>query len=139
MKTTYRLLAAIAALTLAGCGHIELSPEGDPLRVLTGEVSIGDSVALPADAEITVRVVDTSAIGMPPEVLGSQTIRNPGTAPISFRVEYRAEDEVLRRGLNIEARISFGGKIRYFNLNRYVVALGNVSDAHRINVNPAGP
>jgi uncharacterized lipoprotein YbaY len=139
MRHAIGLLAAAAALALAGCGHLELSPEGDPLRVVTGQVELGASEALPTDAVITVRVVDASNPGMPPEVLGSQTIKNPGAAPIGFRVEYRAEDEVLRRGLNIEARVSIGGRVRYYNLSRYAVTLGNASDPHRIYVNPVGP
>ncbi len=139
MKPILGLLSAVAALGLAGCGQLDLTPEGDPSRVLTGQVEIGESIPLPADAVITVRVVDATAVGMPPQVLGSQTIKNPGVAPVTFRVEYRADDETLRRGLNVEARVSFGGKIRYFNLNRYAVTLGNAADPHRINVNPAGP
>jgi uncharacterized lipoprotein YbaY len=139
MKAILGLLSAAAALGLAGCGHLDLTPEGDPARVLTGQVQIGDAIALPADTVITVRVVDATAVGVPPQVLGSQTIKDPGAAPVSFRVEYRADDEMLRKGLNVEARISFGGKIRYFNLNRYAVTLGNAADPHRINVDPAGP
>jgi uncharacterized lipoprotein YbaY len=132
-------LLAAAAIGLSGCGQLDLTPEGNPSRVVTGQVELGEAAALPADAVVTVRVVDASNLGMPPQVLGSQTISNPGAAPIAFRVEFRAEDEVLRRGLNIEARVSFGGKVRYFNLNRYAVTLGNASDNHRIYANPAGP
>ena len=88
---------------------------------------------------ITVRVVDLSTTGMPPEVLGSQTFRSAGAAPIEFRVLYRAEDDLLRRGLNIEARISIDGKVRYINTNNYAVTLGNAADPHRITVNPIGP
>jgi len=139
MKHTRAFLAAAAAFALAGCGQLDLTPEGDPSRVATGQIDLGAAGALPADAVITVRVVDASNLGMPPEVLGSQTIRGSGVPPISFRVEYRAEDEVLRRGLNIEARVSIGGKVRYYNLNRYVLTLGNASDPHRIYVNPVGP
>lgn len=138
MKTLLGLLASAAALALSGCGHLELSPEGDPLRVLVGQVDLGDTVVLPSDATVTVRVEDTSTIGMPPQVLGAQTIRDPGSAPVSFRVEYRAEDEVLIRGLSIEARVSYAGKVQYYNVNRYAVTLGNASDPHRISVVPAG-
>ena len=139
MRHALGFLAAAAALALSGCGQLDLTPEGDPSRVLNGQVEMGASIALPADAVITVRVVDTSNSGMPPEVLGSQTIRSPGAAPVAFRVEYRAEDEVLRRGLFVEARVSIGGKVRYYNLNRNAVTLGNASDTHRIYVNPVGP
>jgi uncharacterized lipoprotein YbaY len=133
------LLAALAVAACAGCGQLDLTPEGDPARVLKGEVDWGDTEALPADATVTVRVVDASRIGMPPDVLGSQTIHNPGVAPVVFRVEYRAEDDVLRRGLNVEVRVAWGGKVRYFNLNGHAVTLGNAADTHRITVNPAGP
>lgn len=139
MKIALSILAAAAALAFSGCGQMDLTPEGDPGRVLTGTVDVGAEAPLPPDATVTVRVVDTSNAGMPPVVLGSQTVTNPGATPIGFRVEYRAEDEVLRRGLNVEARISFGGRVRYYNLNRYAVTLGNAADEHRITVVPAGP
>jgi uncharacterized lipoprotein YbaY len=118
---------------------MDLTPEGDPARVLTGTVDIGEETALPADATVTVRVVDPSDPTMPPVVLGSQTINNPGVAPVAFRVEYRAMDDLLRQGLNVEARVAYGGKVRYYNLNKYAVTLGNAADEHRIAVVPTGP
>jgi uncharacterized lipoprotein YbaY len=138
VKNLITLLSAAAALALSGCGQLDLTPEGDPSRVVKGRIDLGEAAALPADTVVTVRVVDTSVAGMPPEVLGTQTLRNPGAAPVAFRVEYRAEDELLRRGLNIEVRISYGGKVRYFNRNRYALTLGNVADEHRIAVNATG-
>ncbi|MGA2016052.1 MAG: YbaY family lipoprotein [Opitutaceae bacterium] len=135
MKSPKAALAALAALALAGCAGMDLTPEGNPSRVLTGQIDLGGPAALPADAMVTVRVVDASA-GMPPQVLGSQTIRNPGAAPIAFRVEYSAEDDVLRRGLNVEARVSYGGSVRYFNVNKYVVTLANAGGPLLITVNP---
>lgn len=139
MKSTCALLAAAAALVLSGCGQMDLTPEGDPGRVLVGTVDVGEPTALPSDAVVTVRIVGESTAGMPPVVLGSQTIANPGVAPVSFRVEYRADDEALRQGLNVEARISYGGKVRYFNVNKYAVTLGNAADEHRISVERTGP
>ena len=85
------------------------------------------------------RVLDGTVSGMPPSVLGAQTIASPGSLPVAFSVEYRAEDDLLRKGLDIEVRVSFGGKVRYFNRNKYVVTLGNVDDTHRINVDSSGP
>jgi uncharacterized lipoprotein YbaY len=139
MRTLLGSLSVAAALALSGCGQLDLTPEGNPSRVVEGQVEIGEDAALPADTVVTVRIVDASAVGMAPQVLGSQTIKNPGIAPIPFKVEYRAEDEVLRRGLNIEVRISIDGKVRYYNQNHHVVTLGNASEAHRINVTPVGP
>jgi uncharacterized lipoprotein YbaY len=139
MKSLLTILAAGAALVLCGCAQMDLTPEGDPGRVLMGTVDTGEGAALPADATVTVRVVDPSNAALPPAVLGSQTITNPGVVPVAFRVEYRAEDEVLRQGLNIEARISYGGKVRFYNVNKYAVTLGNAADVHRITVVRTGP
>jgi uncharacterized lipoprotein YbaY len=132
-------MAIAAALALCGCGQLDLTPEGDPGRVATGRIELGDGAVLPADSVVTVRVVNPTSTGMPPEILGSQTLTNPGAGPIEFRVVYRAEDDLLRRGLNIEARVSTGGKVRYFNANQYALNLGNAADPHVITVNPLRP
>jgi uncharacterized lipoprotein YbaY len=159
VKNTRILLALAALAACAGCGEMVLSPSaiGDPARVLNGEVDIDDVSALPPDASVTVRVVDMNSpqqgagagqpldsaappVGrLPPTVLGAQTIANPGSVPVNFRVEYRAEDDVLIRGLNIEVRVSYGGKVQYYNRNRYAVSLGNATDSHRITVERSGP
>ncbi len=139
MKPPIAILAAAAALAFAGCGQLDLTPEGDSGRVLAGRIELSDGATLPADATITVRVVDASNTGMPPQVLGAQTLRASGAGPVEFHVVYRAEDDLLRRGLNIEARVSFDGKVRYINVNQYAVTLGNAGDQHRISVNPIGP
>jgi uncharacterized lipoprotein YbaY len=138
MKIASLFLAA-AALALSGCGQMDLTPEGDPGRVLTGTVDIGQETALPQDATVTVRVVDMTDASKPPTVLGSQTIANPGVAPVHFRVVYRAEDELLRQGLNVDARISYGGQVRFYNVNKYAVTLGNAADEHRVTVVPFAP
>jgi uncharacterized lipoprotein YbaY len=110
---------------------------------------------LPPDAVVVVRVVDPTGVtetsptevlgspstsqpmhSLPAKVLGEQVIKNASASPVSFRVEYTAIDEQLRRGINIEARVSFGGKLRYFNRNSYAITLNNVSDPHRISVDP---
>jgi uncharacterized lipoprotein YbaY len=146
--------AALAVVFVGGCGHLDLTPEGNPNRVLTGAVDFGAETTLPADSVVVVRVVDPTGITetapaqvlgmpsgaqstapMPPKVLGEQVIRNPGQTPVPFRIEYEAGDEQLRRGLNIEARVSYGGKLRYFNLNSYSITLNNVTDTHTVTVN----
>ncbi|HEY1792011.1 MAG TPA: YbaY family lipoprotein [Opitutaceae bacterium] len=136
MRRPGALLLAACALALSGCGQLDLTPEGDPSRVVQGEVNLGDT-ALPPDAVVTVRVVDPSQT--PPLTLGSQTIRSPGASPVPFKVDFRAEDDLLRRGLNIEARVSIGGHLRFYNVDRYVVTLGNITGTQRIRVNPTGP
>jgi uncharacterized lipoprotein YbaY len=137
VKRALAILAAAAAAVLAGCGHLDTTPEGDPARVLIGAVDIGGA-ALPPGAVVAVRLVVPQAGDAPLRVLGSQTITDPAASPVAFRIEYLAEDALLRRGLNVEARVSWGGRVRYYNMNGYAVTLGNASDPHRIVVNAVG-
>jgi uncharacterized lipoprotein YbaY len=154
--------AVLGALLLAGCGHLSMDTAGNPDRVLNGMVLFSDNnVVLPPGTELRVTVVDqtppnpavvdaATSTTMPtfnrqnvaaaapgPEVLGEQTIRDPGTPPVPFRVEYTADDDRLRHGLAIQVRVSYGGSVRFFNATQYAVTLGDVTDLHQISVEPA--
>lgn len=147
-------MAVLAAIMTGGCGHLDLTPEGDPNRVLTGTVEFREPFTLPPDATVVVRVVDskreteqqpTAVLGepstlapqssLPPKILGEQVIHNPSQPPIPFRIEYFAMDEQLRRGINVEARISYDGRVRFFNVNSYAITLNNFGDPHTVWVN----
>jgi len=148
-------LAGMAAVLAVGCGsHLDISPMSDPDRVLIGRVEARGSDVLPSDAVVSVRVVDperttdkppSAVLGepspipersiLPPKILGEQIIKHPGQFPIVFRVEYTAIDEQLQRGLIVEARISFAGKVQYFNLESSAVTLTNFADTHVVSVN----
>ena len=54
-----------------------------------------------------------------------------------FRIEYRADDSLMRHGLNIDARISFGGRVRFRTGNAHVLTLGNATFPHEVWVEPA--
>jgi uncharacterized lipoprotein YbaY len=160
MKPRFRYVAAAAAaLGLSACGQVgvEVTPFGNPNRVLTGSVELPAGTSLPADTVVVVRVLGvlpanpqavTGLLGQPPapgvqaeqppQVLGEQTIRNPGSPPVPFRIEYSATDDQLRTGLKLEARISVGGKVRWFNVNSYGIDLDNVGEARSVAVDPAG-
>jgi len=149
------VVSLMSAVLTVGCGHIEIKPEGNPDRVVTGTVNFRVPTALPADAVVTVRLLSvstggapsdpmgvgtsaTTIAGGPPDVLGEQTIKNPGNPPIPFKIEYRAEDALLRLGLNLEARVSVGGKLRFYSVNSYAVTFSNATDPHEIWVDPTG-
>jgi uncharacterized lipoprotein YbaY len=162
MKNKFLSAAGIlAALLSAGCGHLSLDTAGNPDRVLNGTVEFSDKVVLPPDTEVRVSVVDqtppnpatpdpatsatlptfnrqaVAASAPGPEVLGEQTIRNPGPPPVAFHVEYTADDDRLRHGLAIEVRVSYGGTVRFFNATQYAVSLNDVSDLHQVWVEPS--
>ncbi|MSU70385.1 MAG: hypothetical protein EXS39_06370 [Opitutaceae bacterium] len=71
-------LFAAGLLLLNGCASIEIKPEGNVDRVLTGTVNYSTDGALPAGTVLTVRLLDTSNPGAPAVMIGEQTITNPG-------------------------------------------------------------
>ena len=143
--------ALVAFFFAAGCSSIEVGSGGGTARVLTGVVNAG--TGLPAGAEVLVRLVtpqmgnesvkstggDMPVVARPgnqgvDRVLGEFVQKlAAGTAdPVPFTINYEAEDAVLRRGLNLEVRVSYGGKLRYRTLNAHVVTIA--SSAYRQEV-----
>lgn len=147
-----KLLTALGALTLgAGCGHVDLTPEGSRNRVMNGTLNTG--VALPAGAEVLVRIVAATGLPSGPsapsdipvvrqnapaneQTLGEfvQKLPAPVTEPVAFRIEYDADDAVLRRGVNLEARVYFDGRIRYRTVNAHVVTLTSAHFPQRVEL-----
>jgi uncharacterized lipoprotein YbaY len=156
MKNPVRLfLAAAMLLLVTACQHIELAQETDPDRVVAGTITLASDMAFPPDAELVVRIVDltpterprmTTGVELPivdhsqnqktERVLGEQVIRAPGAKPIPFRVEFRADDDAMRRGLNIDARVSIDGKVRYRTLSAHAVTLASVQFPHEVYIEP---
>lgn len=145
-----------ALLAGAGCGSITTTVGGDTNRVITGTVNFRGDLVLPPDAEVVVRLIDASAVGqvrsaaasdlpvvdrpkaaLTAQVLGEQRIKAPAAGPVPFRIEYNADDSLLRHGLNIDARISYGGRVQLRTVNTRAVTLGNASDPHQVWVESA--
>jgi uncharacterized lipoprotein YbaY len=149
------VLGAVAWLA-AGCGHLDVAATSDPNRVLQGRVTAGGQ--LPAGAEVVVRLIangvapaahpptsdlpvaaraGTSA-GAVEQMLGEQvqTLASATTQPVPFRVEYRADDAMLRRGLNLDVRISVGGKLRYRTINAHVITLASAPYPQEVMAQP---
>ena len=148
--------AAGLALVAAGCANFTPSRESaDANRVVTGMVHYhGES--LPSDAEVVVRLFDPAGTSqvrsaakndlptgdrpkadIVPQTLGEQVIKSPGPGPVPFRIEYSADDALLRHGLNLEARISYGGRVRMRTVNFRAVTLSNSTDPQTVWVESA--
>lgn len=138
MKFIPHFLTLLVCALVSGCGHVEVTPEGDPNRVLTGTVNLRIPADLPGDASMVVRVVDKARSEVGLRVLGEQVIARAGNAPVPFRVEFQASDAMLRHGVNVEARISSGGKLRYYNINANGLTLSNLDLPYYIVVDPLG-
>jgi uncharacterized lipoprotein YbaY len=147
------LAAFLALFAAAGCSHIEVVPEGDPHRVVNGTVEVRTEMPLPADAVVVVRVIDQAGteqarlaagkdlplgdrakVTPAPQVLAEQTISGVQGNSVPFHLEFTADDELMRHGLNIEARISFAGKVRFRTAIAHALTLGNVDAAHQVFV-----
>jgi uncharacterized lipoprotein YbaY len=108
-------------------------------------------MTLPPDAVVVVRVVDQAGTELMrtvsnkdlplgdrakpepvPQVLGEQTITSAKGGSIPFHIEFVADDSLLRHGVNIDARISVGGKIRFRTAVAHVITLGNVEYPHAV-------
>ncbi|HWL17019.1 MAG TPA: YbaY family lipoprotein [Opitutus sp.] len=138
MKALLFFLAASVALFAAGCANLDSFAPGPADRVLTGVITNNTGGGeLPPNTEVTIRVVDLSRGEGRGEVLGEETIMNPARMPVSFRVEYTAEDQLLMRSVNVEARIAVGGRLRYTTVQGHPVTLANVNDSHVVVVEAA--
>lgn len=139
MKTFLFALAAVAAFFSGGCSHVDPMAPGGADRVLTGHVTNhSGGGALPANSEVWIQVVDRGRGMSRGEVLGETTILNPSRMPVPFRIEFRAEDAVLRGTVEVEARISVDGRLRYITKAAHPVTLTNVGETHMIAVEAPG-
>lgn len=156
MKPSLSLSLAVCtfAILVSGCGHMDVSSEGLRSRVVTGTLNPG--VALPAGAEVLVRVIQAGGIGReagtgadipvarqavaPSErILGEQVMKLATSAggAVPFRVEFEVEDAVLRRGVNLEARISYNGRVRFRTVQAHVVTLSSIAYPQSLALQPA--
>lgn len=156
MKRHFGLTTVFIALALSlGCSHIDLRPEGDPNRVLTGTVNVRMNLLPPPDSEVLIRITEPPDIASgqvsagkdmvigeqgtqvrPEQVIAEQVIHAPAAMPVPFRIEYHASDAQLRRGLNVEARISWSGRVRFRNVESQAVTLGDAEAPQAIWVDP---
>ncbi len=146
------LLATLGAiLASAACSHLDLTPEGDPERVVNGTVNLRADVTLPPDTVVIVRVIDPADVeqthaaassdlpvmnaSKPPPVehlLGEKTIAAPAGAPIPFSVAYHADDSLLRHGLNIDVRVSFDGRVQFRTVSAHLLTLSSANYNHEV-------
>jgi uncharacterized lipoprotein YbaY len=138
MKFIRFIFCTAVVVLVSGCGHLEIKPESNPDRVVSGVVRFQTPMDLPEGARVTVRLLDATSPGTTPVVLGEQSIADSRTPPIPFRIEYRADEARLRLGLNLEARVSVAGKLRFYNIDSYTVTTSDESDPHEIWVVPTG-
>lgn len=153
----YRLLAVLGLwLALTGCQQIDLTPESDPQRVVTGTVKLPADIIFPPETEVLVRVVDNTATELagttPPgdiptldrgrpakseRSLGEHIIRAPAGQPVPFQVEFRADDKLMRRGVLIDVRISYHRRVQFRTLSAHMLTLSSLRFPQEVWVQPS--
>ena len=123
----------------SGCAYMDVSPVGDDDRVMTGKVTYEPANSVPAGAILSIRIVENSNLAAGPVLLGQQRIPISGPPPFEFRAEYQADDALLRRGVNVEAKVLVNGKLRYTNLTAYIVTLNRSKDGQLIMLQATAP
>lgn len=129
MKTIAVVLCVLAGLMVSGCEHLDTSSTTLGDRVLEGVVTtVSGGGPLPEGSEVWIQVVDRGDGVGRAEVLGEETIKNPERMPVPFRIEFRAEDPVLRGNVEVEARISIRGRLTFMTKTAHPVTQANVDD-----------
>jgi len=157
MKRFFPHLAMATAIVawFSGCGHLDLAPESDPHRVVTGTVAVRMNLIPPPDSEVVVRLVEPPDITAAPtkaaqdlvigergarerpeQVVAEQLVHAPQAMPVPFRIEFQASDTALRRGLNVEARISWGGRVRFRNVEAQAITLATIAAPQTLVLDP---
>jgi len=120
MMTRTTLAAALALIaSIAGASPPE---EAEVASRITGSILYREAVALPPDATVHVRLVDTTDPEMPPRLVAEATIPAQGRqAPIPFEIVYKAADIAPAHRYAIRATIVSGSETLFASKARYPV------------------
>ena len=138
MKIPRLLSATLSAglLALTGCQYVDTTPLATGNQVLNVTVGWSDGVTLPADASVTVLLLDVARDDLP---LTSQSVAPPGAAPVALQLDYKAEDIQPPHRTRLEARVSVGGKLRFdSNRQKNFVTSANAAMPFALVVEPFG-
>jgi uncharacterized lipoprotein YbaY len=110
VRRTTALLVVLAALLLAGCGHVTPPPE--PLPSVTGTIALRTNARLPFGSILEIRLLDTTGPG-DPVVVAERSDSNPGQPPLRFRMQYDPSIIDPARDYAVETRIVVSGRSRW--------------------------
>lgn len=143
MITLLTLLMALA-VGLVSCQAEKVLPTGTPEggseqvrnAFVSGIITYRERIALTPEMVIVVELRDVSLADAAAPLIASQTIRNPGQVPISFKLPYDRNDISPRNTYGISARIEEpDGRLIFINDTAHdVITRGNPSRADMVLV-----
>ena len=118
------LIAMLMLVAATGCGVAGSVFGGSSV---TGTVTYRERIALTPGARVIVQLRDTSYADAAAELIAEQVITDPGQVPISFEVDYDADDIDSRSTYSVSARIEEAdGRLAFINDTAYdVITRGN--------------
>lgn len=128
---------AVLTAWVAGCTSPKKTEPAPERLTLAGHVLTTDGAKLPADAVLTVRLLDVSAPDEPAVVLAEQSIAAPGTPPIAFSLRYRPAEAARGHRFVLDARIEVSGKLSYYSTHTQPVKLDGSEGGQELTVAPA--
>ena len=110
MNKKISFIVLLLVPVLIGCGGLSSDS-----RTVTGTVIYRQKIALPADAVVTVTLIDISRADAPANVVGQQVIETKGKqVPFSFAVSYDASKIEENHSYSVRATIRDGsGKLLF--------------------------
>ena len=122
-------LASCQAQSALPTGTPEGGPESISTAFVSGTITYRERIALTPEMTILVELRDVSLADAAAPLVASQTIRNPGQVPISFRLPYDPDDISPRNTYGISARIEEpDGRLIFINDTAHdVITRGNPS------------
>lgn len=94
---------------------------GPAMSKVTGSITYLQKITLSPDALVEVQLLDVSKQDASGEVVGEQTIVNPGQVPIRFSVEYDPARITASHTYGIKVRILSGGELQWISTAAYPV------------------
>ena len=137
MSMRLSLVVFGAVALLAGCATAKKAEPAPDFVTLAGRVVTTDAAPLPADAVVTVRLLDVSWPDEPPKVLAEQSLAQPGNPPVAFTLRYRPSEAERGHRFVLDARIEFSGRLRYYSTASQPVRLDGMDGAQELVVAPA--
>jgi putative lipoprotein len=117
-------IAAAAALTLAACSPTgeTAAPAPAPVAsaIVTGTATYRERIALPADAELIVQLVDVSLADAPSTVVAEQRIA-PVRVPAAFTLSYDPARIDQRHSYAVSAKVERAGTLLFVTDTRHPV------------------
>jgi putative lipoprotein len=128
---TALLLTALALGVTAGCASRQ-PPGSDRGPVVSGTVNYRARIALPADAVLTLRLLDVTRPDAPAIVIAEKSVSNPGNPPIAFELPYLPGDIRAGRQIVIDARIEVAGRPRFYAEKPHPVTPDSLYRSHEV-------